>query len=326
MNQHPSQTFHIRKLREEEWEKWNRFVLQQRDGTIFHTTYWLKHQPNRQLVVYGLFKDDELVGGYPVCVFSKFGFKLASRPIMTPYSGPVVSDAIIREQKVRKVAGIFLQIAKEFDAFRFSPPPQAIEISNELSSNTSTLKKRTNRLQFTADQNLFNTYSSSLRNHIRKARKKSLNVELSHDFDIVYDLSVASYKNSGRDHPFKKKSFMSLITELGEFGLSKSYVVRLPDGTPVAACWIPRDRNFGYNVIHGIDRKHSSLQGGPMVLHKAISDCMEDGLGFDFEGSMQDRINKFYKEFGSRELSYSEISGINHRVLNMLDRLNIKKF
>lgn len=321
----PQTKYAVRKLRKEEWKKWDRFVLAQRDGTVFHTSLWLRHQKKRTLEIFGLFFNGDLVGGYPVSVLIKAGFLLAVKPVMTPYNGPVISDSLIRDNEAAGAVGCLREIQSQYHAYRCAPPPQAREVAGELEEYADGICKRTNILHFVQNGNIFERFSSSVRRNIRKAEKNQVTVKESVDFELIYDLSAESFRNSGREHPLEKHAFLNLAEELETAGLAKSYLALLNGEKAIAACWAPRDRHYGYNVLHGIDRKYSDLQGGPLVLYQAISDCYNDRLGFDFEGSMQERIHTFYQKFGAEETAYKEISGINSRILFWLDKLNIKK-
>ena len=314
----------IRLLREQEWDIWDRFVFQQRDGTIFHTSIWLRHQQDRNFEIYGVFYNGELVAGMPLCIKKKAGFRIAALPIMTPYNGPVFGDALYRQNDIPVLWDVFRDALNGFDAWRLRCFHRNSVLSELWRRKEKSELKRTNVLLCTSEKELLNGYASSLKRNIKKAKKNGISVVETQDFSTIYRLSAQSFKYSGRKHPLNEQTFLSLAAELHKFGLAKSMLAKDEENRPLAACWMPVDRQFAYNVIHGIDRNYRDLQAGPLVLHETIKACFISGLNVDFEGSMQDRINAFYQKFGAQETEPTEASCINSRSLEFIVKMGLK--
>lgn len=314
----------IRLLHEQEWEMWDRFVFQQRDGTIFHTSIWLRHQQDRTLKIYGVFFNGELVAGLPLSIKKKAGFRVAAMPVMTPYSGPVVADVLYHQNEMQELWYTFRGALNDYDAWRVRSVHRNNALSKLWKRKEKYEVKRTNYLLRKSEHALWDGYASSLKRNIKKAKKNGISVTESQDFSTIYRLSAQSFGHSGRRHPLNEHSFLLLAEELHKFGLAKAMLAKDEKGSTLAACWMPVDRQYAYNVIHGIDRSQRDLQAGPFVLHETIKACFTSGLHVDFEGSMQDRIHVFYQKFGARETELTEVAHINSRSLEFIVKMGFK--
>ena len=117
----------IRPIDKAEFSLWDNFVSQSPQGSIFHTSYWLSAS-RQKFKIYGCLKNENLVGGFPITYKSKFGFKQAGHPPLTPYLGVVFQkndgkyvNRISEEKKISEA--IAKEIKKDFDGvtFNFSP-------------------------------------------------------------------------------------------------------------------------------------------------------------------------------------------------------------
>jgi len=320
----PAPEYIVKKLTRDEYKSWNKFVLDQRDGTIFHTTYWLEPLCSDELRIVAIFRKGKICAGFPMIIRKVAGARMLLQPPMTPYSGPVLSDAINASILPDFVEHALNTIISEMDSFRFSLPPQSSLAKPVFRKHLYEHDFRTNRLMATLPPfDLMEHISGSLRRNIRKAEKNGLRIEKTNDIKTVYDLSAASYKNSGRRHPLKYSTFSKLHQHLSDHGLSEARIVFTKEGKPAAAAWTPFDARAAYNVIHGIEREFSSLQGGPYVLFKTAESFLSRGVSFDFEGSMKDRIHHFYQKFNPETCSYSHFHKNRSFILKLLNQLRL---
>jgi len=312
----------LRKLTQEEWSEWDAFVFQQKEGTIFHTTHWLKHQPNRTLEIYVLLDFGKIVAGIPLSIVSKAGYKVVALPVMTPYSGPVLADILYFKSGRMEAFKQISSILNYFDAWRIKLHPNSDALKYQKSVEGNLDVRRTNIIRCTEEQPV---YSSSLKRNLKKAKDANIQISETTDFDTIYNMSELSFKNSGRKHPLIKSNFISLASSLHDLGLVRANIATLDDGKPVACNWLPTDHHSMYNSIHGIDRKFKDTQAGALILDYSVKQAFDLKKVFDFEGSSADRINRFYKKFGATEKKITEISSIQSRFLFLLNQFSLIK-
>ena len=326
---------YIRKIEPEKWSEWDAFALAQRDGTLFHSSLWLNAQPETETEIFGLYKAGQLIGGTALAVKKRWGQLLIPQPRMTPYYGPVFSDALVLNSSLPAACQLLLsEVYARYDAFTFNLPPQAVQTAQtfcalmpqQLPAGTCR-GMRTNRISGRQPEILIESYSgTSQRRYIRRAIKnRELKAEVSTDFELLYSLSEESFRTSGRKHPYPKKDFLKLASCLHEHGLAHCIVVRY--GTEaVAAYWVPFDRHTAYYIASGIRQKYRHLHAGPFALHLMISFAMEQQLVFDFEGSMIENINRFFQTFGPEMSGYVHFKSVHSSMVRYLSNLKLIRF
>lgn len=293
--------------------EWDTFVLAQRDGTLFHTSIWLNEQPETETQIFGLYHEGKLVGGTALAVKKRWGQRIVPQPRMTPYYGPVFSDALALSAGLKNACTYLLsQVYARFDAFSFSLPPQAVQAAQAFTAALpdlfpdSTIKPmRTNRIcDIEADKLLESYTGSSQRRYIRRASRMSdLSTQSSENFEQLYRLAEESFRVAGRKHPMPQETFIRLAEKLHHHGLANCLMVHFKD-QPVAAYWVPFDRHTAYYLSSGLNQSFKNLHAGPYAMHLMIRDAMDQKLVFDFEGSMNETINRYFTSFGPEEKKY----------------------
>jgi len=326
---------HIVKLEKDRWKEWDTFVLAQRDGTIFHTTYWLREQRSMKPGVYGLFQGDKLVGGVPLCLKEKWGIRITPQPLITPYCGPVLSDVFIQNGLVTEAVKLILNdVYSRFDACRFSLPPQAHQLREALiklpfhkAGSRSITNLRTNRKARIAPDDLIDSYTRmSRRNDIRRSMRKGVYAQESTDWETIFRLSEESFRISGREHPLKRDQFLGMAGKLHELGLCTGVIAFSPEKVPIAAAWTLSDRHTCYNVLAGVDQEYRKLNGGSVALHEAIRIAMERKLIFDFGGSMMERVNTYLQSYGPEECWFTHCRSVESARFRLLEKTGLVRF
>lgn len=321
----PDSEYITRWLGKEEYEQWDNFVLAQSEGTVFHTTSWLEPLNRHELQIIAVFRDGKICAGAAMIIRPLAGARILIQPPLTPYSGPVFGDVFRAGGIPETVANAIKQAFSALSAYRFSLPPQAQQGVDLFKHERTEPWRRTNRLSAAPESfdDLRMHISGSLRRNIRKAEKNALKTEQTDDIETVYRLSEASYEASGREHPLEFSTFRKLHHRLAERGLVEARIAFTSDGKATAAAWTPFDATYAYNVIHGLDRRYRALQGGPYVLYKSIEAFRERGISFDFEGSMKERIHRFYQKFNTEVCPFGHYHQNRSGLLKLLNRLNI---
>lgn len=325
---------HIEEISPEKWSEWDAFMLAQRGGTAFHSSRWLAHQPGTSLRIFGLYDDGHLLGGAPVCVKEKMGIRLLPQPKLTPYFGPVLGDDLLHSGRADQAVKLLLKkVYESFDAFCFSPPPQASELQHELGkhfghdSHHTAKPMRTNwKSPMPADKLIASYPRTSRRNEIRRAHRKGTTASISTDFETIHRLSVLSYQATGREHPLTAEAFIRMATAMEKAGMGAGLLCHTADGRPVASAWILYDKYITHNVMAGVDPQYRNANGGSVTLHEALNTAMEREQTFDFGGSMIDGINTYLQSYGTEEKWYTHYRATNSSKMKLLKATGMLKF
>lgn len=315
--------------------EWDTFVLAQRDGTLFHTSIWLTGQPETETLIFGLYHEGMLVGGTAIALKKRWGQRLVPQPRMTPYYGPVFSDTLVLSAGLKNACRYLLsEVYARFDAFTFSLPPQAVQATQalekvmpELFPGSTSKPMRTNRICGIEPEDLIESYTGcSQRRYVRRAaRMPELTAEPSTDFEQLYQLAEESFAASGRKHPMPKEAFIQIAEKLHHHGLASCLLIRF-QGEAVAAYWVPFDRHTAYYLSSGLRQNHKKLHAGPYAMHLMIHEAMQQKLVFDFEGSMNESINKYFSSFGPGEKNYVYFRSVNSGTVRFMIKSKMLRF
>lgn len=122
----------VREIKEVDYGLWNELVERSSQGTIFDKSFWLESSGallNKELRIYGSFKENHLVGGCPIYIGRHIALNFATSKVdMTPYGGILLegsSTSKVREQE-SMYNDIVQSISKKFDDLRI----QYIKLTN----------------------------------------------------------------------------------------------------------------------------------------------------------------------------------------------------
>lgn len=330
----PRLRLHIAEIPPEKWPEWDAFMLAQRGGTAFHSFRWLAAQPGMRLRIFGLYGDGGLRGGAPVCIKEKPGIRLLPQPVLTPYFGPVLADELLRSGGAAEATQLLLrEVYERFDAFCFSPPPQAAELQDALErhfgrdAHHPVKKMRTNwKMPMPPDALIASYPRTSRRNEIRRAMRKGTEAQPSSDFETIHRLSALSYEATGRAHPLTAAAFGQMARAMEAAGTGAGILARTADGTPVASAWILFDTYTTHNVMAGVDPQYRNANGGSVALHRALHMAMERDSIFDFGGSMIDGINAYLQAYGTEEKWYTHYRATHSKKVRLLKASGLLRF
>ena len=89
------------------------------------------------------------------------------------------------------------------------------------------------------------------------------------------------------------------------------------EGNVIAVNFLVYDDNTVYYLMGGIHPDFKDLGGMDVVQFESIKFALESGRAFDFEGSMIESIEKYFRSFGSFQKPYFNISKTNSKLLKI---------
>lgn len=75
--------------------------------------------------------------------------------------------------------------------------------------------------------------------------------------------------------------------------------------------------NTVYYLMGGIHPDFKDMGGMDIVQFESIKYALESGRRFDFEGSMIESIEKYFRSFGSIQTPYFHITKTNSKILKL---------
>jgi hypothetical protein len=296
-----SREYEIRVLLPHEFPQWDEFVGQSLQGTLFHTTLWLKAGgvPFR---LFGCFRGAELHGGFAA---GHIGDGLIGHPsVLTPYLGILycrpTEKYVTRISFEKEIAGAFASYLKgEFDFIQFRFPPEVLDLQPFIWEGFDAGVRYTYRLSLSSLDTVLTNMDSRRRWDLTKAERLGIKIEKNVSFERVLRLCELTFRRQRQKvlfSPIAKR----IESELRNAGRCSGFLARGSDGAELGAVWIVWDEKRAYYLLGGYDDSAKSSSAIAFALWHAIQFvALELGLPeFDFEGSMVAPIEQFFRKFG----------------------------
>lgn len=243
--------------------------------------------------------EDNYVRVFPLPFRKKLGIKYIYQPPFTQQLG-LFSTTL---QGFAKVHEFILSIPKEF---------KLVEVNlnkyykSRNRSNYNLVENTNLELELTADYTtIFSRYSTNLKRNIKKAKKNSLqlNKHLKPE-DLIYLFK----ENKGEElKVYKPSDYIKLgrlMYMLIHKGKAVIYGATSKENNLLAAALLVRDQHRYIFLFSGLNQEGKQKSAMPFLINEFIEEASQTQMIFDFEGSNNPSLAKFYKSFGALEYKY----------------------
>jgi len=156
---------------------------------------------------------------------------------------------------------------------------------------------------------------SNIRSDIRKAKNR-FNLEISTQLGAEVLINLCK-KTFSRQNKYNVKS--NLIRKIYEAcekrGSGKGYFAIDPKGRVHAGVFVVWDERATYYLLGGGDPDLRNSGAHSLILWEAIKNATKVSKSFDFEGSMVESIERYFRAFGAKQMPYSKICKVKNRWL-----------
>lgn len=150
----------------------------------------------------------------------------------------------------------------------------------------------------------------------RKAYEAGVEVIQSDDLEKFYELNTMTFKRQGREVPYSFEVVKKLYEACSYNNAVKMYFAIYEDNI-IAVNFLVYDENTVYYLMGGIHPDFKDLGGMDIVQFESIKFALESGRAFDFEGSMIESIEKYFRSFGAVQKPYLHITKTNSKILKL---------
>lgn len=294
-------------------EKETYFELAKNLGSVFNSQEWLSIYDNDVKLI-GIFdKQEKLYGGFFYFLGKRGPLKHINNPPFTPNIGLFFISKSqnpakqMSEEKsiMNSIADYFLNLNPGILTIAFQP--KWVDMQAFIWKDFKVIPNYTYQTDLALSKDEFlKLCAPEKRNEIKKAIKDQITVAPEKDYNIVKQLVLKTYgrQNVNNDIKLLDKILFEFATSENSFAL----VARQND-KPVSCSFCIYDKNTVYYLLGGYDQKLKHTGAGSMVLQKSIEHAKDLGLKlFDFEGSMLQDVEKFFRGFGGKLTPYFTVN------------------
>lgn len=155
-------------------------------------------------------------------------------------------------------------------------------------------------------EDTYKNFSKTVKKNIKSAQKKVV-VSREADIDVLWNIMNKTFEAQGRKYPVPKDILEKIVTESENRECGCMLTAIDQQGNVHACSYFVYDKNVFYYLISGADPKYRSSGAQSLILWEAIQYAAEVSQVFDFEGSMIEGIETFFRRFGGEPVVYYEI-------------------
>jgi hypothetical protein len=153
-------------------------------------------------------------------------------------------------------------------------------------------------------------FEQNTRYDIRKA-SRLVRIDDCTDIERFQKIKSESMDAQGRKISYSE-SFMSKLDNVcSKKNCRKIYIALDEQGRDHATIYLVYDKSMVYYLLGARHPKFQNSAANTLLIWKAIQFASSQNKGFDFEGSMIEPIERFFRSFGARQQPYFAISKNN---------------
>lgn len=310
-------------------QKYRQFCEQESTIPIFSQAWWLDAVAGDSWDVCMVEKGGQILATMPYVVKKKFGLTLLTQPKLTQTLGPWLKPSTAKYSK---------QLSQQKDlmeALIDQLPKYHYFSQNWHYSNTNWLPfywkgfEQVTRYTYVIDDlsNIDNVWAASLANiktDIRKAENKfNLVVKKNLPFRDFLLLNRQTFLRQGMELPYSESFVNQLVSTAKDRNQCSWFVAKDNEGLHHAGVLLVWDSESAYYLMGGGDPDLRNSGATSLCMWEAIKFASTVTKRFDFEGSMIEPVERFFRAFGAKQTPYFALTHRPSRWLNTA--LHLKK-
>ncbi|MGK0366377.1 MAG: hypothetical protein ACI85O_003450 [Saprospiraceae bacterium] len=141
--------------------------------------------------------------------------------------------------------------------------------------------------------------------HGMKKATENIKISKSDDFDTLFNLNSHSYKSKGVALPYSREFLKRIFQTLKKHNACDLYLAQdNKSGEHIAALLIAYDERVAYAIVAGTSRAGMNQSSLNCLYWQSVESASKRVLTYDFEGSMNPKIEHIYRNFGAIRTPY----------------------
>jgi hypothetical protein len=302
-------------------QKYRDFCKTEPTIPIFSKDWWLdavcgEENWNISLVE----KGGQIVASMPYYYIQKrYNFTLLAMPALTQTIGPWIKPSQAKYVKqLAEQKDLMNELIANLPPFDYFNQRFHYSITNWLPFYWKGFKQTT-RYTYVLEnitenkEIIWAQFAENIRTDVRKAQKR---VIVRDDLSIEQFLNIneMTFKRQGLSLPFKHEFVKRLDSACLAHESRKMFFTEDAEGLIHAAIYIIWDDNSAYLLMSGGDPKLRNSGANSLLIWEAIQFASSVTKKFDFEGSMIESVERFFRAFGAVQKPYFDIQKTNSKL------------
>lgn len=290
---------------------------------LFLQYNWLNTIAAEQWDVALVMAGNEIQAFMPYFKKRKLKFDVITVPPLTPYLGPWLhypegqKEASRLSFEKKMMQGLINQMPKVDRFIQYFHPA----ITNWLPFYWNGFQQSTRYTYILDDlsdsETMYENLQGNIRREINKARK-SLKIEEATEVSTLHDLKIKDFRSKKQELNYTKEYFENIFLRLNNLKQTKVWTAKESGNNPIASLMIVWDSESAYYLVGATDPENKNTGAMSLLMWTAIQYASSVSNSFNFEGSMIEPVERFFRAFGAVQTPYFEIRKTNSKLLKLL--------
>lgn len=295
-------------------EKYKDFCKKEKNITIFSQYWWLDAVCGKEgWDVVLAEKGGNIYASMPYMLYKKHGLTFSTMPMLTQTLGPYIKypegQKYVKKLSYEKeIMNILIEKLPPVDYFYQQFNYSIINWLPFYWREYQQTTRYTYILSNVDDINtIFENFQSNIKTDIKKARKL-LTIYENENLETIYKLVNKTFERQNLVMPYNLEFLEQIDLKVKKHANVLSLSARDSDENIHAVAYIVYDLNEAYYLIGGADPKFRNSGAQSLLIYSAMELLFHNSKVFNFEGSMIESIEKFFRGFGTVPKPYFAIS------------------
>lgn len=291
-------------------------------NSLFQSPWWLDVTAGTgNWGVVEVKQNDEVQASMPwVLKPNRMGLKILSQPLLTQTLGPWIAEPSEKTKYATRLArekDLMEALIDQLPKYHVFSQNFAPEITNWLPFHWRGFEQSTRytyRLNLSRGVDiLWQDFQDKIRSDIRKAEKKGVSVESTDDVDAFLSVNEKSFLRQGLMLPYERDYVRRLYSACLANHAGKIFLAKGTDGRVHAGNLIVWNQHCAYYLMGGGDPELRNSGATSLAMWHAIQFASRVSRIFDFEGSMIEPVERFFRGFGAVQTPYFSLTHVRSK-------------
>jgi hypothetical protein len=297
--------------------------------SIFQQPWWLDAMAPGAWSAVEIRRGGALKARFPYVMDRRMGLTRLRQPQLTQTLGPWISPAEEKyATRLTQQKELYTELIEQLPAHDYFSQNFHYSVENWLPFYWKGFQQTT-RYTYVIDDlsdldQVKSEFQKNIRYDIRKASKK-LRVHSEYGIDKFLDVNALTFARQGLPLPYPRESVRRLDDACSARSARKIFFAEDASGRVHAAAYIVWDERSAYYLMGGGDPELRTSGATSLVLWEAIKFSHQVSHRFDFEGSIIESVERFFRAFGARQVPYFNVSRRSRRLRVLMSARDMMK-
>lgn len=285
------------------------------DLPLFAQPWWLDTTAGQGQWDVALVRNKEtILASHPFVLKRRFSIRVLSQPKLTQTLGPWIAPGTMKQaRRLQYEKEVLSELADNLPVVDIYVQSWHPSVQNWLPFYWKGFRQSTRLSYALSDLSdadaLWAGLQSNIRREVKKARAR-FGVRITQDEspDRLYALLQKTYMRQNRSVPYTYDLLKGVLSACRDRGCTVVLIAEDEDKNAHAGALLVWDRNRAYYLVGGGDPDLRNSGATSLCLWESIMCARQHVDTFDFEGSMVEPIERYFRAFGAQQSPYSRIT------------------